>query len=404
MAKLLGKGEVRYLVEPQSQVNRWTCWHTGSLMLLDGIRTHYLQEGNSKVLDDHPLENSSIVHNINKSQLALPPINIAGVHGYHGMESRYILPHPDDILDLLYNYGPLLHMTKYHARVITGISIIDDITAIVEYNDPGDGKKHTMHLHNFFEMYPGLEVNGRHLLSFISPTHLNGPINTGEIDTPNYIGHTVRSGDRIYYLADDYGFSDRGQFTKEVERLNPGIDFNNLKPGEEVIVPTQIDNPELSTTYALRRDSQASTLPDFTNPLNLLDDSGNFIDISIPPNIKNSFLSVLGLSLISSSSTLRDMSEGLTKLKEDDSGGDQANEDGSTYFEDAQSHPGTDPGDPGYIPGPRDPGYIAGPGDPGYIPGPGDPGYIPGPIDPVPIDPGPIDPGPQDPGSLGLPG
>jgi hypothetical protein len=88
------------------------------------------------------------------------------------------------------------------------------------------------------------------------------PIDPG-IDAPHRMSHTIRSGDRIWYLSDDYGYTNRKKFTEDVCKLNPGIDFGLLKPGQIITVPSKIKTPELSTPYALRihQSQKASTQP-----------------------------------------------------------------------------------------------------------------------------------------------
>ena len=66
-----------------------------------------------------------------------------------------------------------------------------------------------------------------------------------------YTTHTLRAGDRVWYLADDYGFSDRGRFTEDVEFLNLDIDFEHLVAGQTIRVPTRAGpRPTLSPPYA----------------------------------------------------------------------------------------------------------------------------------------------------------
>lgn len=68
-----------------------------------------------------------------------------------------------------------------------------------------------------------------------------------------FVPHTVRYGDRIWYLADDYGYKDRKRFTQDVRKLNPGIDFNRLRAGQVINVPLKKKRIlKLSTPYALR--------------------------------------------------------------------------------------------------------------------------------------------------------
>jgi hypothetical protein len=97
-----------------------------------------------------------------------------------------------------------------------------------------------------------------------APPDAGGPINDMIVELGEGlvgIPHKIRYGDRVWYLADDYGYTDRKQFVEDVRALNPGIDFNNLKPRDEIFVPTNVENPKLSTPYGLRRDQQASTIP-----------------------------------------------------------------------------------------------------------------------------------------------
>jgi hypothetical protein len=68
------------------------------------------------------------------------------------------------------------------------------------------------------------------------------------------IHHKIRFGDRVWYLAEDYGYTDRKRFTQEVAKLNPGIDFRKLLPGQTIRVPTKVGVPKtLSAPYALRQ-------------------------------------------------------------------------------------------------------------------------------------------------------
>ncbi len=62
-------------------------------------------------------------------------------------------------------------------------------------------------------------------------------------DAGQFTVHQIRHGDRVRYLAEDYGYADRDRFTADVERLNPGIDFTRLKPGQQIRVPTKIGVP-----------------------------------------------------------------------------------------------------------------------------------------------------------------
>jgi hypothetical protein len=73
-----------------------------------------------------------------------------------------------------------------------------------------------------------------------------------DIHAPHYVSHMVRSGERVWYLADSYGYKDRKQFTEDIRRLNPGIDFTRLKPGQIINVPSKVKNPKLDTPYALK--------------------------------------------------------------------------------------------------------------------------------------------------------
>jgi hypothetical protein len=80
-----------------------------------------------------------------------------------------------------------------------------------------------------------------------------------DINAPYYVSHQIRYGDRVWYLANNYGYQDRNQFTEDVRKLNPGIDFNRLKPGQIINVPSKIKNPKLSTPYALKAKSLQNT-------------------------------------------------------------------------------------------------------------------------------------------------
>ena len=73
-------------------------------------------------------------------------------------------------------------------------------------------------------------------------------------ETVEITQHKVRYGDRIWYLAPDYGYGNKKTFTEEVNALNPGLDFRKLKPGQSVFVPSRVGVPsKLSTPYALRQ-------------------------------------------------------------------------------------------------------------------------------------------------------
>jgi len=66
--------------------------------------------------------------------------------------------------------------------------------------------------------------------------------------------HRVRGGDRVWYLAQDYGYRNPEDFVREVETLNPGINFKRLQPGQAIKVPTRVGVPAvLSEPYALRQ-------------------------------------------------------------------------------------------------------------------------------------------------------
>jgi hypothetical protein len=209
---------------------------------------HLLSKGYS-LPDDHPLENSKIMGEIIKRDMSLPVKNISEVWGMFGIESRYTPVNPYGILNMLYQYVPLTHMTKWHTRVITGISIIDDQNAILEYLDAADGKKYNVEFNDFFIKSPGLPIAKQHLLSYISPQTLDKPLNTGKINTPRYMKHTVHHGDRIWDFADEYGYIDRKRFTEDVRRLNPGIVFSRLMPGQVIYVPTMSETLKLSTIH-----------------------------------------------------------------------------------------------------------------------------------------------------------
>jgi len=73
-------------------------------------------------------------------------------------------------------------------------------------------------------------------------------------ETVEITQHKVRYGDRIWYLAPDYGYGNKKKFTEEVNALNPGLDFRKLKPGQSIFVPSRVGVPsKLSTPYALRQ-------------------------------------------------------------------------------------------------------------------------------------------------------
>lgn len=120
---------------------------------------------------------------------------------------------------------------------------------------------------NVYDIQKGLRTKGYSLERFIAPEKESIArtwvkttiIPKVDIDAPSRMSHTIRFGDRIWYLADDYGYTNRKRFTEDVQKLNPGIDFNRLKPGQVINVPTKIKNPELSTPYggarALRQTS-----------------------------------------------------------------------------------------------------------------------------------------------------
>lgn len=73
------------------------------------------------------------------------------------------------------------------------------------------------------------------------------------IEASHYTTHKVRFGDRVWYLAEDYGYTSRKRFKEDVERLNPQINFRDLKVGQTIKVPTKVGVPrELSTPWALR--------------------------------------------------------------------------------------------------------------------------------------------------------
>jgi hypothetical protein len=78
-----------------------------------------------------------------------------------------------------------------------------------------------------------------------------------ETDASHYTSHKIRPGDWVWYLAEDYGYSDRKRFTEDVKRLNPGINVNSLRPGQTINVPTKIGVPEkLRPPYAFNANLQ----------------------------------------------------------------------------------------------------------------------------------------------------
>ncbi len=79
-------------------------------------------------------------------------------------------------------------------------------------------------------------------------------------EASHYVTHRIRKGDRVYYLAEDYGYSNRKRFKEDVEKLNPSIDFGRLMPGQRIKVPTKVGVPRtLSPPYALTRRNQIRT-------------------------------------------------------------------------------------------------------------------------------------------------
>lgn len=79
-------------------------------------------------------------------------------------------------------------------------------------------------------------------------------------EASHYVTHQIRKGDRVYYLAEDYGYSNRKRFTEDVEKLNPGINFGKLMPGQRINVPTKVGVPRtISPPYALTRRNQIRT-------------------------------------------------------------------------------------------------------------------------------------------------
>jgi hypothetical protein len=89
---------------------------------------------------------------------------------------------------------------------------------------------------------------------FSEPEHVFVPyqrIPNVETDASHYTAHKIRPGDRVWYLAEDYGYSDRKRFTEDVKKLNPAINFKTLRPGQTINVPTKIGVPEsLRPPYA----------------------------------------------------------------------------------------------------------------------------------------------------------
>ncbi|NPV63651.1 MAG: LysM peptidoglycan-binding domain-containing protein [Methanotrichaceae archaeon] len=72
-----------------------------------------------------------------------------------------------------------------------------------------------------------------------------------ETDATHYTAHQIRPGDRVWYLAEDYGYNDRKRFTEDVKKLNPDINVNSLRPGQTINVPTKIGIPKsLRPPYA----------------------------------------------------------------------------------------------------------------------------------------------------------
>jgi hypothetical protein len=178
-------------------------------MLLEGVRIRYLTEGIPVPVPEgsHPLEDPGIVDTFRSKKLlaenkGLPVKNIVKFLENVNFESRYTPVNPYTVQDMLSHYGPLLHMTKFHARVITGITIIDEQNAVIEYNDPGDGKKHTAEFTQFFIDHPGIPQSGQHLLMFVSPTALVGGQKLPETPTPDVIPDKGLTPDASIYAPD----------------------------------------------------------------------------------------------------------------------------------------------------------------------------------------------------------
>jgi hypothetical protein len=69
-------------------------------------------------------------------------------------------------------------------------------------------------------------------------------------DTGQFVKHTIRYGDRVWNLADNYGYGNRQQFVDDVWKLNPGIDFTRLMPGQVIRFPSKLRTPRISAFNA----------------------------------------------------------------------------------------------------------------------------------------------------------